>query len=308
MADRLGLHRIIDEDLTALMFGYTNSEAIANKIFPVVTSRKESGLIRQFGKEAFRYYAAKRAIGADSNLIRTNRLPPIRWDLDEYDLAESIDYREQSESEDDLEAMAAQRLMDLMILAREKRVADLVQNTALYVDDNTSTPGVKWDDPDSTPIEDIAAANEGVRENIGQNANSIVIGAPAWFALKQHPDFLGRTSNNQTRIVTPSLISEILEIPNVYIGKMVMIDDDDTQSDIWGDTATLFYQPGGNLGARSYKSPGFGYTIQKKNWPAVDKYGNGNSGGKVQNVRVTSIEGQFFQGSVAGYHLSNVVS
>lgn len=297
--------RIVDELLSSIAQGYSNAEFISDKIFPVVATRREAGKIPHFTKEAFILDEAVRGMGADSNVIDTMDMQdPISWGLTEYDLASPLDYREVDETDLDLERSKTIILTDKMLLGREKRTANLLQNAGNYTNGNTAAIGVKWTASNSTPIKDIEAASEVIRGNIARRPNTLLLGASAFSALKNHPDFVGRLANTKTAVVTAPLIAEITDIPNVIVGNAIWINRlTGTQSDVWGDNAILAYVPTGVRDLRSMLTPGFGYTLTKKAWAPVDKYTN--LGGKVTYIRHTALESPLFHGNIAGYLLQD---
>lgn len=297
--------RIIDELLSSIAQGYSNAEYISDQIFPVVATTREAGKIPHFTKEAFILDEAVRAMGADSNVIDTVEMDnPISWGLTEYDLAAPLDYREVDETDLDLERAKTLVLTEKMLLGREKRTANLLQTPGNYTNSNTSVIVTKWTASNSTPIKDIEAASEVIRGNIARRPNTLLLGASAFSALKNHPDFVGRLANTKTAVVTAPLVAEIVDIPNVIVGSSIWIDRlTGVKADVWGDNAILAYVPKGVRDARSMLTPGFGYTLAKKGWAPIDKYTN--AGGKVTYIRHTALESPLFHGNIAGYLLQD---
>jgi hypothetical protein len=301
--------RVVDELLSDIAQGYSNEEYIHEQIFPVVETNKMQGKTPHFTKDNFLYLESKRAPGGDSNTVTTDIVQaPIAYNLEEFDQQEPIDYLEDEEAAFDLEAAATYNLSERMLLRREKKTADTVQDQTLYTNSNTSAVSVKWDVyATSNPIADINAAREVVRGNIGRYPNTLTFGATTWTVIKEHPQFTSRLATTDLAVVTPELVAELLDFEKVLIGKAVWLHPQTkVQADVWLDNCILSYVPKNVREQRNIRTPGFGYTLRKKGWAPMDKYQM--PGNKVTMVRYTDITQALFHGNLAGYLLRDTNS
>lgn len=306
---RIATLRGYDPVLSEISLGYSNSTYIANEVFPEVLVTASAGKYREFSQSLFDDDGDDaRALGADSNVIEMDDSSLLPWALQERDLATPLDYQEKDEPSDiNIEVTRTYELTQKQQLKREVRVATLVQTSGNYTNGNTSTPGVKWDDPSSTPILDLQTAGEVIRANATVVPNTLFLGATTRNALANHPDFIGRLSNTKTAVLDNALIAEIVGVERVVVGNAIRRVNGAKQ-DVWGDNAILAYVAPGRRDQRSVRTPGFGYTLVKRGWKPVDMYERPGSGGKVQMIRVTTKELQLFLGNIAGYLLTNTVT
>lgn len=120
---------------------------------------------------------------------------------------------------------ATEYTSDLILLDREKRVADLVFNPATYPNANKVqlSANDRWDAYDqsaSDPVEDILAAMEGML----MRPNTMVMGSQVWFKLRRHPKLIAAAYPTGGNAATGGVISmaqfqELMEIQNVFVGQ-----------------------------------------------------------------------------------------
>lgn len=304
---RLSNLRAVDPVLSQLAIGYSNAEYIADFLFPMAMVRKEAGRIPKHTKQSFKLIATERALRAKSNRLTPDDRNFIDFVMEEHDLSVPMDYREEDESDDlDVEAGNTYLATEGIALRREKIAAGLAFDPANYAPTNKVTLGAgdKWTDPASNPIEVIREGREAIRRGIAKRPNSLALGATSFEALSEHPKMLERLTYAQLGVLTPQLLAAILKLDRVIIGDAISVSDDEaTNSDIWGDSALLFYaRPAGPTGKRSVYEPNYGYTVGKKKIE-VDKYVE--EGGKLKNVRATAIFKTLLVGADAGYLISD---
>lgn len=297
--------RVVDPVLTNIARGFKNAAHIATNLFPIVNVSKEGGKIPQFTKEAFKVYNTERAIRAKSNRINPEDREEIDFVLTEHDLEYPIDYREQEEDIFPSRLHATNVVTDGISLRLEKLAADIAQNLSTYPAGNkvTLASGNKFTNTSSDPFVVFDTAKEAVRTKIAQRPNVCVIGASAYFALKNHPAILDRIKYTQTAVMTPALLKGLLDFDELYVGDSVYATDAGLFTDIWSDNVVIAYVPKSNPDApRSYYEPAFAYTLRKKNNPVVDSY---TEGGKVEIIRNTDIFIPKVVGSDAGYLIND---
>lgn len=297
--------RVVDPVLTNIARGFTNPAHIATKLFPVVTVNKEGGKIPQFTKEAFKIYNTERAIRAKSNRISPENRDEIDFVLTEHDLEYPMDYREQEEDILPLRLHATNVVTDGISLRLEKLAADIVQNLSTYPTGNKVTLAAadQFTNTSSDPFVVFDTAKEAVRSKIAQRPNVCILGASAYNALKNHPGVLDRIKYTQTAVMSPSLLKNLLDFDELYVGDSVYATDAGVFTDIWGDNVIIAYVPKANPDIpRSFYEPAFGYTLRKKNNPVVDSY---TEGGKVEIIRNTDLFVPKVVGPDAGYLIND---
>lgn len=287
--DQLENLRVVDEVLTNVARGYTNANFIGTNLFPVVNVKKEGGKIPQFNAEAFRVYNTERAIRAKSNRVSPEGRSTIDYVLTEHDLEYPMDYREIEEDIANLELHAATVVAEGIQLRLEKLIADLSQDANNYSSSSVAVLSAsdKFTNETSNPFSVIEAAREAVRSKIARYPNTIVLGASTYAALKNHPMILDRIKYTEHSVMSEELLRQLLDFPNLYVGKAVFVNDAGLFVDVWQDNMILAYVPEQNQNvARNVYEPSFAYTLRKSGFPVVDKY---VEGGKVSIVRNTDI-------------------
>lgn len=301
----LSQKRVVDEVLTNVARGFSNEALIGTFLFPVVPVNKEGGKVPQFSAEAFKIYNTERAIRARSNRISPEGRSTIDYALDEHDLEYPMDYREIDEDILNLRLHASMVVADGINLRLEKLIADLSQDLASYPAGNkvTLAAGDKFDVDTSDPFAVFDSARNAVRSKIAKEPNVCLLGASAFNAIKNHPSIIDRIKYTQHAVVTESLLRQLLNFDQLYVGKAVYADDSSTFNDIWSDNAVVAYVPPSQSDIqRNQFEPAFAYTFRKKGFPQVDTY---DESGKVHIVRNTDLFVPKIVGSDAGYLIND---
>lgn len=283
--------RMIDPVLTTVAQGYTNTNMVAEALFPTIQVSKLKGKIPVFGKEAFLIRDTFRAIKAQSNRIPPSDLDFITFETKERDIEISIDYIEEEESPDfsRYEQRITKELVDILQLGREKEAADLVQNTDNFNEDliYEVTANQAFDDytKNADPILIIRNSAGKMRSLIARYPNTMVIGDKCYQALINHPKLLERVKYAGISKVSKNILSELTDIPNVYVGSAVFSEDGVNFRDVWIDNIILAYVDRSEKPLRSEYNPSFGYTLQREGKPEIDTYYE--NGGKIKVIRNT---------------------
>lgn len=291
MSARLDNLRIIDPILTTLSQSYTNNTFLGDKLFPVVKVNKTKGKIPVFGKESFLVRDTRRALRANSNRIPTTDFELIDYETKEYDAEMSMDYLEEREANSALkyEQHITRDLNDIMLLNKEKTIADLVQNPANYSSDLKviidSTTAFDDYSNSTDPIQMMRDAMGTVRSKIAKYPNIIVMGVATYNAIINHPTILEKIKYSGVNKVSLDIIRELVEVEEILIGESVYTEDGVTFEDVWADNIILAYVDKSERQRRSEFNPSFGYTIQLKDKPEIDVYFE--NGGKTKIIRNT---------------------
>lgn len=148
----------------------------------------------------------------------------------------------------------------------------------------TGSQVLQWNDPASTPIENVRSAKTAVLESTGFEPNKLVLGRRVYDALLDHPDFVDRVKYGQTAngaaIVNAQILAQLFEVDEVLV--MSSIENTAAQgvsaahSFIGGKRALLCYaapEPG-------IMTPSAGYTFS---WTGF--LGAGAEGNRIRSFR-----------------------
>lgn len=164
----------------------------------------------------------------------------------------------------DPRAFAAQKLIDLVLLDREVRVANKAFDANQYGANNKETlaGASKWSDPASQPIVAIAQA----ADSMVMRPNNMVLGRSSWTTLRTNPNVL--------RALTPSgaadgyanrrAVADLLELDEIHVGdgwvNIAKPGQPVTRQRAWGDNALLFHKAA--LADSVSPQPTFAWTAQ----------------------------------------------
>lgn len=204
---------------------------------------------------------------------------------------------------------------ELILLDREKRVADLVFAAGTYpVGNKTALSGTdRWNDfANSDPVEDILAAFEGML----MRPNLAVFGSQVWYQLRRHPKVLASiypTGSNAVTggIATLQQVQEVFELPNIVIGQAFINTSKPgqaaTYARIWGKHAAFLHQnplaslTGGNGITFGATAEHLGRVAMTREDPDIGLRGGirGKVGETVKELVTAADCGYFFETAVA---------
>lgn len=297
---------VVDPVLTALALGYKNASLVGTMLFPIVYVDKMTGKIPKFGKERFMEFQTLRAPGANSNRkpITPEDTTPIS--LQEHDIEEAVDYTEEKNAMFSRQKIAARNTQTIIMMRHERRVAALAQDLNNFPAGHklTLSGTSQFTHASSDPIGVIEDAKETIRQKIGVDPNTMIIGHASYRVLRRHQQLIDLFKYTDRSILGVNHLKEAFEIPNIGIGSALTSSDAGVFSSIWGDSIVLAYVPTAErVEDRDVGEPSFAYTLRMRNHPWVDRYPD--NGGKIEVVRCTDNLDERIVGSEAGYLLKD---
>lgn len=237
----------VDAVLTNIAIKYKNMALVGERILPVVPVVKESDKYYVFRKEELIIEKALRAAGAKSK--------EITWDVDtatysaeEYALSHLVADRVKSNSDAPVRPSmtATQKLTDKLLLAQERRVQRLVQDTNQVT--GGASPTTQWDQSSPDIEGDVDAAKDGVRLSCGTEPTSILIPYKVTQRVKRDS-----TVRNLIRYTVPGdILLRNGDLPPVLWNLETIIagaiyntaNEGQTESiaDLWNDSVLVFYK------------------------------------------------------------------
>ena len=311
MADRGSQVRIVDPVLSQVIQGYISPAATYTRIFPTVEVLIEGFKVPNFGAKLLKRWITTRAMGGQRARMEVPIEDMTDVVLHEESIEIALDRREIEEAERNVAGGAwlikSKTTRAKMLKGQIDRTWEIQAATALttagnYNASNRDTPAPLWNAANSTPIEDIFAAKEVVRQSIGADPSKMWVSAPCWNVLSNHEDVVDRIKHTQIGVVTPQLLAQLLQLDEVIVCKSVYSTDGTTVTDIWGDEAGLIWTP--PQAEADKEVPSMGYFFRKMGYPNVASYAD---------ERVNSPEVQYVEdigaikllSDVAGYLFVN---
>lgn len=260
----------VQPELTAIAVAYRNEEYIADRVLPRVG----------VGVKTFKYlkYALGERFTIPNTLVGRKGAPneveftateteatAADYGLDDPVPQDDIDQAANTPGAIDPLGDAVEGVMDLVLLDREKRTADLVFDAAQYAAANkvTLAGNDQWsvDHADSDPVADIM---DGL-DKVVMRPNIMVIGNAAWTKLRQHKKIAAAIFKQGTTagIATREQVAELFELEEIIVGRAwvntAKRGQAVTTARVWGKHCALVRR---DQKANTRKGVTFGFTAQ----------------------------------------------
>jgi hypothetical protein len=285
---------------------YSNMGFIADQIFPIIKVKKESDIFYKYQK------------GTKFEIPNTRRAPKseynrVEWDVEtdtyqchEEGLEELIDDREKANADSvfNLEVDTTEITTDLVMLAREKRVLDLVQNTSNIT--NNSTPSNLWDVAAGDPLVDVSSARLAINAASGKIPNVMVVSLNVFEHLKKNANVKDQFKYTSSKSITREMLAGYFEVDKFLVAYGLYNSAKKGQTAsltrLWGLHALLAYvEPRPAI----KKALSLGYTFQTRN-RITEKYREEQK--KSDVIRVSEITDEKLVTADCGYLLTSVTS
>ena len=267
--------RIIDPVLTTAARGYRHPMHVARMLFPAVPTGARGGNRIEFNRDDFRRVNSLRAPGAATRHIQFGHRG-VKFALDQHRLAG----KQPLEPAQDAAMVAGvdmnMRTVDGVqaVISLEKEIDAAIKATtaASYDATHVSTPSVanRWDADGSSPTDQVASAISAIRQETGMRPNTMVLGGQVYDKVRVHPDVKQqiRYKDGGKQIASKEDLAMLWDIPNVYVGDAIYVDEDDATTDVWGAHVVIAYT---KVGSATMYEPSYGYTYQLAGTPLVEE-------------------------------------
>ena len=307
-----GQARVIDPILTNVARGYKNAEFVGHNLFPVVPVGQRGGKIITFGKEDFRLYATGRAPGANTKRVQYGH-EGGPFALEQHALEGVVPFELMEDAAAvpgiDLGSGAVRKTQNIIGLRTEKAQADIATTAASYAASNKTTlvGTAQWSDYTgvSHPVADVETGKEAIRAKTGKRGNTVILGAPVWGKLREHPDIVDRIKYTGRDSATVDLIKQLFGVDRVAVGDAIYENAAGAFADVWGKFVVIAYT---NLASvADLGEPSYGYTYRLGGYPIVEvPYQDRNA--KSWVYPVTDEVSPVMAGAEAGYLISAAVA
>lgn len=308
----LAASRVVDPVLTTIAQGYKQAGMVASALFPRVNVPLRAGKILTFGKEDFMLYNAARAPGENTKRVSIGHSSG-NYALVDYSLEGKVAIENAQEgirgAGIDYFVGSINHVQSTLELGLEKMSADLARTAGSYAAANkiTLSSTAQWSDYTgvSQPVRVIETAKEAVRAATGKRANTVVMGAMVFAALKNHPVIIDRIKYTGRDVVTKELLASLFDVQRVEIGDAIYASDAGVFTDVWGKDVVVAYTTLGDVSVRG--EPTYGYTYNLDGYPLVENpYYDDNS--KSWLFPVSRAEAPVIASAAAGYLITNAVA
>jgi hypothetical protein len=239
---------------------------LADLVLPPVPVSLESASFWVYDKSRFDVPDSKRAPRAEYNRVDWNATTDS-YLAQQYGLEGEIDDQERKNAAAplDLDVDTTEIVTDMVLNNREKRVADLVTNTANVPQNITLSGTSQWSDyTNSNPLVDAKNARTAIFAATGYRPNRMIMGYQVFEHLKLHPDITEIIKYTERAIVTSALLAAVFEVDEVYIGGVLRrtskAGQPDVLTDVWGKDVLFVYAET----SPSLKRASFGYQMRQE--------------------------------------------
>lgn len=282
---------------------------IADKVFPRVPVQKQSDLYWKYSKSDWRKTEAqKRAPGTESAGTGW------KFDTDQYfaqvwavhkDIDDQI--RANADSNWSLDKDASLFVTNQLLLRRDLDWNDKYFKKSVWGTDYDGVASgvgagefLQWNDAASDPIVQFADLQTDFVEQSGRKANTLVLGAKAITALKNHPDIIDRIKYTQRGVVTTDLLASLFDVEKILVsyatsatGPEINDAEDQDAATTYSfmsnsKSALLCYTPS----SPSLMTPAAGYTFTWNGYLAGNAYGIRMKNFRMDHIASDRIEGE----------------
>jgi hypothetical protein len=272
--------RVIDPILTTVAQGYSTQEFVGEHLFPTVYVDVSGGQIIEFDRDAFRLYNSRRSPGANTGevhfghfgrpfALQNHRLQGVvpREHKRDVEQTASIDMGTVGVNST-MRALAMGLEVDRALLATAQANYPATHRVAL-------AGATKWSAATGTPLTDVDAGREAIRQSCGLYPNVAIFSALAFNACKNNANVVQRFQYNgaagtEASMITPAMLAGLFNIKKVVVGAAVYWNDANVPVDVWGNNVVLAYVPETAEGMRSMYDPSYGYTYTMRGHPAAE--------------------------------------
>lgn len=295
--------------LTNISLGFRNDNYVAEKIFPRVQVKKDTGKIASYAMDNLRIPDTLRAQGSRTNEVEHTVSNAAHYDLEEHAIKELVTDEEMDNADNPFQPKidAVQNLTDRLAVDKEYALASIIGATGTMSRNTTLTSTTQWDAYTSATSDPIGAISTGVASvklYANKMANTLFLCWNTYNKLKDHPDILDRLkySGKATEAAVKAAIGAIFGFENVIIGTAMRNSADEGQTgtlaEIWDSFAVVGYiEPN-----PTQKTQTLGRTYAKKSPLYVDSWrGSEGDDRRGDYVRVTDKYDQVLVDADCGY-------
>ena len=197
------------------------------KIFPVITTKKRSGLIAKYNKEDwlrignindYKRIGATQSIGDDYNVSSQP------YNLEDIAFHKDVTRAEAEEADNPFDAIAdgtkfVINRINLIIMAN---FVNTYLTTGRWGNDYTGgTDFTKWDDPNSTPIDDVLKFQDAIGALTGRPANRMLITPDVYRALRSNAEIKNSLKVTSDKVVTTDALRKLFDMDSLVVLRTV---------------------------------------------------------------------------------------
>jgi hypothetical protein len=244
----------IDVGLTNISVMYRPAGFVADQVFQMLPSQKQSDKYWAYGLDNLRATDDERRPAALSNQLEMTLAPAGPYYCDGHALHDWVPDETAAgvDAPIDPQIDATMALTDVITLNKEIALVNLLSSGMTPIDLSASTYANAWDNSTGIdPITQIDKAKETIQLLTGKKPNKLLLSRPVWRGTRNNPTVKGRVSGAlegiDKTLITAAQFAATCELDEVIIGEAINVTSKPgqavTSSYVWGKYALLFYQP-----------------------------------------------------------------
>ena len=246
----------VSKSLTNYSVGYANTNFIAESVLPRVKESRANPFAYAWDRDNFLLQDDLRAPGNKANEATYGLSKGTAFVLKEHALKSKIPIEDLQAANDadskwDLKRDHVKLINDSVMLRHEYDVAaELFSGTTFAGYTEALSGNDQWNVyGTSDPVNSVLDGIEKVRQQIGIDANTVVIGKSVYRKLQNHPDILDRIkytgTNAKPADVTAQALASIFNVDKVLVGGAIYNsqpqDASVSMTDVWGKYCLVAY-------------------------------------------------------------------
>lgn len=231
---------------TAVDFLNKESKFVADLILPTLTVQQETGIYFKYEQADLRHEDDSRAPGAKSKETTYDLTQVPYGPLPSRALKNKVtDELGRQMGQTLAEKNATVRTIQKLLIAKERRLASQMADTAVITQNTTLSGTSQWSDyTNSDPVANIFTARSAVNSGCMNEPNTLLLGYEVWQKLRNHPDLVNRI-NGLKEALSIEQMKSIFEVDNIIVANTQYNTTRQgaakSMSQIWGKHAWLLY-------------------------------------------------------------------
>ncbi len=274
--------RVIDPVLSTLARGYRHAMFVFPYLFPFAMVGQRGGTVISFRAEDFVKRDLIRAPGASRQRLNVG-YDGEKYVLDQRSLDGTLPIERLEEAWAvpgiDLGRNTVNTVMQSIGLQIEIQAAELATSSDNYSGTHTKVLAgeSQWSHANSKPAQAVEDVKKLIRQGIGLNPNTMVIGVDVYDQLVNHPDVIDRIKHTQgltvqmrdgETVVNPGKLANYFGVQHLAVAE-AQKGEVGKFSSVWGKNVILAYTGMSSLeqASAAMGEPSFGYTYRLNGYP-----------------------------------------
>ena len=256
---------VVDQRLTNMSEMIKNDGYQLSAMLPTVRVKRDSDTYAVYGSENMNIPETAHGRGAKYNRV-TWTVSNATYQIERYGLATELDEDDIAAADSifDVRSDAAQLVTEMLMLDREKRMADLLTTSANYTNSTSLTSGSQWNQSGTDIVAQVLSGQETIVDSVVRLPNTICMGYKVYNAARENSTIKDRLGNDVLTKTREGDLRELLDVDRLIVSRAQY------NSNNAADTASYSNYVFGEYALLAYVAPNpgrkqvsLGYTFEK---------------------------------------------